>query len=127
MVIFIRIMEAMKRKKGQSLSEYSIFVAVILLTIIFMNVYVKRGLQGRYADIADLPSSRIRPKAALVTLYRPAIVVHDQYEPPYIGTSVTVDAPAGFTEKITAASRTKTISADTTAIAVQDKETSDVE
>lgn len=43
----------MLRKSGQSLTEYSICLAVVLIALITMNFYVKRGLQGRYKDLAD--------------------------------------------------------------------------
>jgi len=117
----------MKRKSGQSFSEYSIFVAVILLAIIFMNVYVKRGLQGRYADIADVPSNRIRPQAALATPYRGAIDVFDQYEPPYISSNATVEAPTGLTQQITAGTIRKDLLTDTTTIEANEKESADVD
>ncbi len=42
----------MFRKRAQSLTEYSICLAIILIALITMNVYVKRGLQGRYYDTA---------------------------------------------------------------------------
>ncbi len=39
--------------RAQSLTEYSICLAVILIAVITINVYVKRGLQGRYKDLTD--------------------------------------------------------------------------
>lgn len=47
----------MKKSKAQSVSEYSICVVIIILAIITMQAYVKRGLQGRYADIADFATA----------------------------------------------------------------------
>lgn len=49
----------MKRTKAQSVSEYSICIVVILLTLIAIQMYVKRGLQGRYFDLATYTTSRL--------------------------------------------------------------------
>src|SRR4030042_376303 len=38
-------------RKAQSVSEYTICVAGLLLAMLAMQVYVKRGLQGRYRDV----------------------------------------------------------------------------
>lgn len=43
----------LEMKKGQSLGEVSLLLAVVLAAIIGMQVYVKRGLQSRYKAIAD--------------------------------------------------------------------------
>lgn len=48
----------MKRGKlrycfGQSTAEYAVLVALVAAAIIAMQVYLKRGLQGRIRDLAD--------------------------------------------------------------------------
>lgn len=62
-------MKRIRVSRAQSVSEYSICAAVIILAIIAMQVYVKRGLQGRYADVADFATSQTQ--------------AHSQYEPYY--------------------------------------------
>ena len=42
-----------KNKKGQSMLEYAILLAVIVAGIMIMNIYVKRGFQGGMKDAAD--------------------------------------------------------------------------
>jgi len=62
-------MKRMRISKAQSVSEYSICVAIIILAIVVMQVYVKRGLQGRYADVVDFATTKAQ--------------AHNQYEPYY--------------------------------------------
>jgi uncharacterized protein (UPF0333 family) len=51
-------MKRMRISKAQSVSEYSICVAIIILAIVVIQVYVKRGLQGRYADVVDFATTK---------------------------------------------------------------------
>ncbi|MFA5356894.1 MAG: hypothetical protein WC301_05790 [Candidatus Omnitrophota bacterium] len=45
------------KNKAQSVSEYSIFLSIILVALVVMNIYVKRGLQGRYKDMVDMATA----------------------------------------------------------------------
>jgi len=38
---------------GQSTMEYALLIAVVAAALIAMQVYVKRGIQGRIRDLAD--------------------------------------------------------------------------
>lgn len=40
-------------KKGQSTLEYAIIVVVIVAALIIMQVYIKRGVQGKLRDSSD--------------------------------------------------------------------------
>lgn len=75
----------MRISKAQSVSEYSICVAIIILAIAVMQVYVKRGLQGRYADVVDFATTKAQ--------------AHNQYEPYYqkedLGFTQDVNIAAG--------------------------------
>jgi hypothetical protein len=44
----------MLNKKAQSVAEYAIFISMMVAAIAMMQLYVKRGLQARYADGADM-------------------------------------------------------------------------
>lgn len=43
----------MKNRKGQNFLEYCIFIFVLVAALISMQVYIKRGIQGRLRQSAD--------------------------------------------------------------------------
>ncbi len=57
---------ASRRRKAQSALEYTICVSIVLMAIIAMVTYVKRGVSGRYADVV-----RATVKSANTTQYEP--------------------------------------------------------
>jgi len=42
-----------RKKKGQSILEYAVFLGVIIAVIIVMQIYVKRAIQGKFKSNAD--------------------------------------------------------------------------
>lgn len=40
-------------KKAQTTAEYAILIALIVGAVVAMQVYVKRGIQGRVKDVVD--------------------------------------------------------------------------
>lgn len=48
----------LRTKKAQSLIELAILLALVATALISMQVYIKRGMQGRLKDLADQISSR---------------------------------------------------------------------
>ncbi len=67
----------LNKLRGQSLSEYSLCLAIILIAILGINIYVKRGLQGRYKDVVKDMTNAASAKA--------------QYEPYYVDVNSTVN------------------------------------
>jgi len=45
---------------AQTAVEYSLVIAVVVSALVTINVYVKRGLQGRMADAADEFATGVR-------------------------------------------------------------------
>lgn len=43
----------LKNKRGQSTLEYAIIIAVVVGALLAIQVYVKRGVQGRFKQAAD--------------------------------------------------------------------------
>ena len=41
------------KRKGQSMAEYAIVLTVVITAIVAMQIYVKRGLQGKVRDVTD--------------------------------------------------------------------------
>ena len=109
-------MNQRRRVKAQAVSEYSVFLAILLIAIIAMNVYIQRGLQGRYADVVDSATGFVKTYAAqtLNTLGYDAGYTEDvltslprQYEPGYLDSQQTVDAPTSMNEVISSESKIK--------------------
>ena len=46
------------RKKGQTLQEYVVLLALVAAAFIAMQVYAKRGVQGRLRDLANQISTK---------------------------------------------------------------------
>ena len=44
-------------RKGQSTAEYAIVIGLVIAAIVAMQVYVKRGLQGKVKDAVDYKAS----------------------------------------------------------------------
>lgn len=71
----------MRRKKGQSVAEYAILITTIIAGIAMMQIYVKRGLQGKLADSSDQMVSGINdPTIWPANIYRERNLQF-QYEP----------------------------------------------
>ncbi|MFA5357040.1 MAG: hypothetical protein WC301_06560 [Candidatus Omnitrophota bacterium] len=77
----------MFNRKGQNIAEYSILIALVIAAAVAMQVYVKRGLQGRVADAVDhapdvnLAGEEIDAGTIQFTT--------KQYEPYYVDTDLT--------------------------------------
>jgi len=74
-------------KKGQSTAEYAIVIGLVIAAIVAMQVYVKRGIQGKVKDAVDYKDSSdsITGKTA-------------QYEPYYTQSSMSSTQTATDTE-----------------------------
>ncbi|HOW35290.1 MAG TPA: hypothetical protein PL155_02590 [Candidatus Omnitrophota bacterium] len=43
----------LKKSRGQSTVEYAILIIIIIGALISIQIYIKRGIQGRFKDSAD--------------------------------------------------------------------------
>jgi hypothetical protein len=46
-------MRLLLKRKGQSTAEYAILIGLVIGALVVMQVYVKRGMQGRMKDATD--------------------------------------------------------------------------
>lgn len=53
-------MTKIRKNIAQSAVEYSLIIAVVVSALVTINVYVKRGLQGRMADAGDDFANTVR-------------------------------------------------------------------
>lgn len=43
----------LKLTRGQSITEYTVFITVMVMALLAMQIYLKRGVQGKIKDMAD--------------------------------------------------------------------------
>ncbi|MFH1691007.1 MAG: hypothetical protein ABIC68_00335 [Candidatus Omnitrophota bacterium] len=54
-------MRKMLKKRGQSTLEYAVLIVVIIAALIAMQVYLKRGIQGRMRESSDQIGEQFSP------------------------------------------------------------------
>lgn len=59
------------KRKGQSTAEYAIVIGLVIAAAVAMQIYVKRGIQGKMKDATDYNDSSA------------TMLVTTQYEPDY--------------------------------------------
>ena len=75
------------------MAEYSVCLALVLATLLGMQLYVKRGLQGRYKELLDHTVKQAASTAGLATSPK-------QYEPYYVQDKFTVRQDKQVSESI---------------------------
>ncbi|MDD5465674.1 MAG: hypothetical protein PHP73_04990 [Candidatus Omnitrophica bacterium] len=80
-------------RRAQSVAEYSICLALVLAALLGMQIYVKRGLQGRYKEAVDHAAKQAASAAQLTTSPK-------QYEPYYVQDKFTVNQSKIVSEDI---------------------------
>lgn len=87
----------MLNRKGQNIAEYSILIALVIAAAVAMQVYVKRGIQGRVADAVDhAPEITDFAEKGTTLNFKTR-----QYEPYYVDSNAAVASTRGLTENIT--------------------------
>ena len=74
-------------RKGQSTAEYAIVIGLVIAAIVAMQVYVKRGIQGKVKDAVDYKDSSDTITGTTM-----------QYEPYYTQSSMSSTQSATDTE-----------------------------
>ena len=67
-----------KRKKGQSTLEYAILIIIIIGALLSIQVYIKRGVQGRFKSAADDIGDQWSP--GYTNLTRRTVVISNTYD-----------------------------------------------
>lgn len=93
----------MLNRKGQNIAEYSILIALVIAAAVAMQVYVKRGIQGRVADAVDYA-----PKVeVLLGVENPNLeFTTKQYEPYYTESSGEVTSDRAYSDTLGARGQT---------------------
>jgi len=56
-----KIQDTRYKSKGQSTLEYAILIVVVIMALIAIQTYLKRGIQGRMRDSADQLGDQFSP------------------------------------------------------------------
>lgn len=80
----------LRRIRGQSTAEYAIVIGLVIGAAVAMQVYVKRGIQGKMKDAVDYNDSA---SAGVLGTTK-------QYEPYYLGSTMTSGRTASSAENL---------------------------
>jgi len=69
----------LSKRDGQTIAEYAVLIAIVVGAIVTMQVYVKRGFQGKIKDAVDYTGDTAGTTVGTDTFTFSA----DQYEPYY--------------------------------------------
>ncbi|MBU1998969.1 MAG: hypothetical protein ABIG46_00675 [Candidatus Omnitrophota bacterium] len=98
--MFIRL-----NKKGQSTAEFAILIGLVIGAVVAMQVYIKRGLQGKMKDAVDYSDTDTA-----------AVFSTGQYEPYYASSqSSTAQSASETTNTQTGGAVDKTETSDVSA------------
>ena len=84
----------LKKRKAQSTLEYAVVVACLTAALITMQIYIKRGMQGRFKDAADEIGeqySTVTTNSSLIQTFTSNVTVN--CTPRFINVNVEVRDP----------------------------------
>ena len=83
-------------KRGQTTAEYAILIALVVAAAMAMQIYVKRGLQGRVKDVVDHTGTggEVGTEGDMLSFSG------RQYEPYYLESTASTTQAATNTENI---------------------------
>lgn len=86
-------------KKAQTTAEYAILIALVIGAVVAMQVYVRRGLQGRVRDVVDdiTVGGQVDNPTAVENIF-----ISGQYEPYYVSSNATTNQTSNQTESLQA-------------------------
>ena len=61
----------MRNRKGQSTAEYAIVIGLVIAAAVAMQVYVKRGIQGKVKDATDFVDADAGSVVGTTSQYEP--------------------------------------------------------
>lgn len=97
-------------KRAQTTAEYAILIAIVVGAVVAMQIYVKRGIQGRVRNVVDYVENPEAAKGVSATFNG------EQYEPYYATSEMTSSRKTAITDEAQAGGAgKKTITGDTSA------------
>lgn len=95
-------------KKGQTTLEYAVIIAVIVAALLAMQVYFKRGVQGRIRQASDDIGRAYSPQRTATTTTTTTTVSNVENRDPITGQVITTNDQSqnvGITETIASESQ----------------------
>ena len=93
-------------KRAQTTAEYAILIALVVAAVTAMQIYVKRGMQGKVKDVVDGMGVGMNYGGPVTS----------QYEPYYLSSTSTTDQTGGDHEQVAIGGATgRQSNSDTTA------------
>lgn len=83
----------LRNKKGQGTAEYAILIGLVIGAIVVMQVYIKRSLQGKVKDAADVITAQDG------TVGTKELATTSQYEPYYLAREQQTTVDKDVSEK----------------------------
>jgi len=77
-------------KRAQTTAEYAILIALVVAAVTAMQIYVKRGMQGKVKDVVDGMGSGMGYAGAATS----------QYEPYYLSSASTTNQTSNDNENV---------------------------
>jgi len=71
------MMRILRNKRAQTTAEYAVLIAIVVGAVVAMQVYVRRGIQGRIKNVVDHVGTGANVGGSALTL------TGEQYEPYY--------------------------------------------
>ncbi|MFH1655891.1 MAG: hypothetical protein ABH954_04715 [Candidatus Omnitrophota bacterium] len=91
--MIIRLIRRRTQKRAQSTGEYAILIGLVIAAVVAMQVYIKRGLQGKVRD-------GMEAFGACVIIPGYTGVPSNQYEPYYIDSNYEVNRESTITDQL---------------------------
>jgi len=93
------VKEMFKRlsKRAQTIAEYAILIAIVVGAVVAMQIYIKRGMQGRVKDVVDYTGDAMFATQANGSNFG---FSSGQYEPYYSNSSTNSTQSANETERL---------------------------
>lgn len=88
-------------KRAQTTAEYAILIAIVVGAVVAMQIYIKRGMQGRVKDVVDYTGSDMMNGANSTFTFH-AANEGGQYEPYYSSSNASSSQNASESETFTA-------------------------
>lgn len=98
-------------KKAQTTAEYAVLIALVVGAVVAMQIYVKRGIQGRIKNVVDDVTL-----GGAISGNGSDILTGEQYEPYYVSSNATTAQSSNASENLQTGGSVNRTSGSTVAV-----------